>query len=85
MTADELTRFIRERDRALLTMDQSRIRAMVMKWNGTEMPNDHETFWRSVHKARSAVRTLPEGERRKSIEWLKARGSAHFADDLEPI
>jgi hypothetical protein len=86
MSADrELAAFIRDRDAALLSMDEQKIRAMVRRWNGGEMPAEPETFWRSVHKARSAAQTLPEAERRKSIAWLNARGSEHFANDLEGI
>lgn len=34
----EIERFNQERNEALLSMDEQKIRAMVKKWNGTEMP-----------------------------------------------
>ena len=76
-----LKRFIAERDAALLSMDEKKIRAMVREHNGVEMPADRATFWVAVHKARSAAATLPREEQRRSIEWLKARGFEHFGDE----
>lgn len=76
----ELAEFNRERDEALLSMDEEKIRAMVRKWNGTEMLANAEIFWGSVHKAITGAGTLPIEVRRKSKAWLDARGLRSLDD-----
>lgn len=68
----ELENFKRERNEALLSLDANRIRAMVRKWNGTEMPADPKVFWGAVHKAITGILGLPLDFRLKSKAWLTA-------------
>lgn len=75
----QIEEFNRERNEALLSLDEAKIRAMVLKWNETEMPNG-EAFWGAVHKAITGVRTLPIEFRRKSKVWLDERGYKSFDD-----
>lgn len=51
MTLPTIEEFRQERNEALTSLDERRIRAMVRKFNGTEMPTDPEVFWGAVHKA----------------------------------
>jgi hypothetical protein len=74
----EIAEFNRERDEALLSMDEAVIRAMVLKHNGEHMPDDQETFWASIHKSRTAVKSLPIEARRMSKAWLDERGLSSF-------
>lgn len=77
MTPEEqkqVAQFNKERNEALLSMDEQRIRAFVMKWNGTIMPSNPISFWGAVHKCITGVKTLPIEFRRESFKWLTKRG-----------
>lgn len=69
----EIAAFNKERNEALLSMDEAKIRAMVKKWNGTEMPQG-EVFWGAVHKAITGAMSLPLEFRKKSKAWLDEHG-----------
>ena len=77
---DELERFKRERNAALLSLNEAVLRRFFMRWNGNEGPEDPEVFWRAVHKARTGCRDLPIEVRRSSKAWLNERGSVAFDD-----
>ncbi len=83
--AFDFAAFVAERDAALLSMDEQTIRAYFRKWNGDPGPVDPETFWRGIHKARTAARSLPMGARQESKRWLIAHGSAPMDDGEVPI
>ena len=70
----EIQRFNAERNEALLTMDEARIRAFVRKWNRTDLPADPHIFWGAIHKAITGNGQLPLDFRRKSKEWLTQNG-----------
>ncbi len=74
--------FKRERNEALLSMDEEKIRGMVRKWNGIEMQKNPASFWLSVHKAITGNKDLPLEFRNKSKAWLNERGF-HSWDDGE--
>lgn len=79
-----LEEFLTERNAALLSLDEGRIRAMVKKFNGTDLPTNHLVFWGSVHKAITGATDLPIEFRRKSKAWLTARGyGSHDDGDLD--
>ncbi len=65
-----LAEFIAERDAALLSLDEARIRAFMLKFNEQEAPADPLVFWGSVHKAITGCLSLPIEFRRKSKAWL---------------
>lgn len=75
-----LETFLAEREQALLSMDEQTIRAYFRKYNGDAGPPDAETFWRGIHKARTALGSLPMEARQESKRWLLARGSASMDD-----
>lgn len=75
----ELQEFLRKRDEALLSLDETKIRAYCREF-GVKMPSHPEVFWRAVHKARTAITTLPMAERQKSKDWLTKHGSEHWGD-----
>jgi hypothetical protein len=74
------TQFNKERNEALLSMDEEKIRAMVRKWNGIEMPDDPYVFLAAVHKAITGQMDLPIELRRKSYAWLTERGLRSLDD-----
>lgn len=65
--------FIRDRDEALLSLDRQKIEAYLTKY-GSPIPPDDQIFWAGIHKARTAIKSISDEERQKSIDWLKARG-----------
>jgi hypothetical protein len=76
----EIAAFNKERDEALLSMDEQKIRAMVRKFNGIEMSQHNLVFWGAVHKAITGERSLPLEFRRKSKVWLDKNGLKSFDD-----
>jgi hypothetical protein len=84
-TDRSLDEILAERD-ALLTGDgdPEAVRAFLLK-NGDAWAAeaDLEMLRAAWHKARTAVTSFPEAERRKSIAWLTERGLSHFAEDLK--
>jgi len=68
----EIAAFNKERNEALLSLEETKIRAMVKKWNGTEMPKG-EVFWGAVHKAITGASSLPIEFRKQSKQWLNER------------
>ena len=72
--------FIAERDAALLSLDEIKIRALFRKFNGKEMPSDPEIFWTSVHKAITGATSLPIAFRKASKAWLSERGFQSLDD-----
>ena len=81
----DLEAFKREREAVLLSMDEQQIRAYFQKYNGNAGPADSETFWRGIHKARTALQSLPMEARQESKRWLLARGSEPMDDGEVPI
>lgn len=76
----DIKQFVKERDEALLSMDENKIRAHFLKWNKKELPKDLEVFWMTIHKARTGATSLPMAERQKSKQWLSEKG-LHSLDD----
>jgi hypothetical protein len=70
----DIAALLKERDACLLALDEPRIRAYFLKYNRQTMPTDEELFWASVHKARTAIATLPRAARLESKAWLEQRG-----------
>lgn len=83
--AFDLPTFLAERETALLSMDEQHIRAFFQKYNGNAGPADSETFWRGIHKARTALQTLPMEARQESKRWLIAHGSEPMDDGDIPL
>ena len=81
----DMTRWLKDRKNALLSMDKHKILEFSKKYyydDGYEEADEY-LFWVGVHKARTGATDLPEAERRKSMAWLAEHGLGHFASDLE--
>lgn len=84
MTQEEITAeiaaFNKKRNAAFLSLDEIKIREMVKKWNGIEMPQG-EVFWGAVHKAITGVGSgLPIEFRKQSKAWLDEHGLKSLDD-----
>lgn len=79
--------FAAERNDALLSLDKEKILAYGQKWgvNFNKVPGEEETFWASVHKARTAIPALPMAARVLSKRWLAERGMASMDDGNVPL
>ena len=75
-----LADFKRERNEALLSLDEQKLRAFHRKWNESELPDDRIVFWGAIHKAITGCLDLPIEFRRKSKTWLDERGFKSFDD-----
>jgi hypothetical protein len=82
MTQDKkIAAFCRERDEMLLAADVDRSIAFGLKHNPHALPpSSREVAEISMHKAITAVRTLPLEHRRKSYRWLTERGYTSHDD-----
>lgn len=70
----------KERDEALMTMDESTIRAMLDK-HGIEQPPESR-FWATVHQAITGSTGIDRQKRLESVKWLVVRGMKHFLNDM---
>ena len=85
-TEARLQQFLRDRIDALLSMDEDKIRAFHTKYNpGGLLPLHPEAFWRAVHKAITAIPTIPMNKRVESKRWLIEHGSAPMDDGDVPV
>lgn len=75
-----IEQFNKERNEALLTMDEAKIRAYHKKWNPYDRLPNGLTFWRAVHKTITGIQSLPFEFRMKSKVWLDEHGLRSFDD-----
>lgn len=81
MTSEqEMEHFVKERNEALLSMDEAKIRGFFRKWNEFELSTNNAVFWTSIHKAITGVKGLPIDFRKASKAWLDKRGFKSFDD-----
>lgn len=69
----EVARYVAERDEALLSLDEGRIKALMARYGG-HVPADDEVFWAAVHKARLTLAYYGEAEHEISRRWLREHG-----------
>lgn len=78
---DEIAEFVKERDAILLSLDVDRMIAFHEKHNpGIGAPSNRNVCLISMHKARTAAKTLPMEARRLSRDWLTERGFTSLDD-----
>ena len=70
---DELKRFCKERDAALLSLDEQKIREFARK-HAIQMPENKTVFWAGIHKAIVALNTATIEQKMASILWLAEHG-----------
>jgi hypothetical protein len=80
-----IAQFIHDRDDALLSLDERRIRAFIAKWRIPWTPDPEWSLWIAVHKARTGAKTLPMDARSLSKQWLTERGFSSLDDGDVPV
>ncbi len=65
--------FVIDRDNALLSLDEQKIRSFCRKYN-LSTPDNPVVFWASVYKSVLAMEKCPENIRRKAEYWLDIHG-----------
>lgn len=73
LTMSDLDQFIRDREQALLSLDEQTIRDYCRKYE-IPLPDHQLKFWAGVHKARANMPSMPESARRQSRRWLIEHG-----------
>lgn len=69
---DEIKNCIRERNEALGSLDETKIKAYMKKYGCEDIPEPY--FWPSIHKARLQIENLSEEEKEISRRWLIEHG-----------
>ncbi|HEY8562833.1 MAG TPA: hypothetical protein VIL74_20815 [Pyrinomonadaceae bacterium] len=69
----DLVNFVKERDEALRSLDEIKIREYAIKYR-VPLPQNIQVFWAAVHKARLASNGITEQEKQISREWLTQNG-----------
>lgn len=69
----DFSKFVRERNAALISLDEEQIRAYCRKYQ-VNISGNGKMFWAAVHKARMGIRGFPESEKQISREWLNKNG-----------
>lgn len=82
----EIKAFVKERDEMLLACDVDRMLEFHAKHN-PDGPNfsSRDVAEAALHKARTAVRNFPIGERMKAKRWLADRGMTSLDDGDVPL
>lgn len=70
----EIAEMIRERDEALLSLDESKIWRYLVKYQVPFSPSNETAFWAGVHKAILDIRSAAAEQRCTSAQWLIAHG-----------
>lgn len=70
MTKKEIRQFVKERDAALLSLDESIIRAYLKK-RGVPIPESDIIFWAGVYKCVCNINSAPEDKKEIARQWLK--------------
>ena len=70
----DMKNFIQERDAALLSLDEERVKKYCRAW-GVPIPDSNEVFWLSVHKAICNITSASTEQRRRSAQWLAEHGA----------
>ena len=79
MATFDMQQFLKDRDEALLSLDETKLRDYLRKYGETP-PSDPAVFWMGIHKAITACTSLPIDFRRKSAAWLAVRGARSMDD-----
>lgn len=65
--------FIKERNEALFSLDEQKIRAYAEKWCA-KVPENPIAFWGAVYKAIYNITNAPTELKQKAKEWLEENG-----------
>lgn len=68
-----VSKYAKERDAALLSLDKKRIQNFMLD-HGVDFPNNETVFWAGVHKAILHIRSASVQQRFDSLMWLMEHG-----------
>jgi hypothetical protein len=69
----DIKKFVKERNAALLSMDENKIRKTFSKY-GVELSYNQIIFWAAIHKARMEVSSFSDEVKAESAKWLTENG-----------
>ena len=75
-----MNKFVKERNEALLSLDENKIDAYMRKYNpNIQKPENKKIYWAGIHKAICNLFLIPENnitleEFEKSYNWLRENG-----------
>lgn len=69
-----MTEFERERNEALLSLDECRIRAYMKKYGVAFEPENITVWWAGIHKAILGIQSITPEQRERSENWLVEHG-----------
>lgn len=75
----QIDTMIKDRNAALLSLDEQKIRAYSERYNIT-LPDNDLDMWAGIHKARCGIRTFPPEIREASAKWLAEHGFHQFGE-----
>lgn len=67
-------KFIKERNEALFSLDEKKIKRYLKKY-GITIPRNEEVFWCTIYKSICNVEGAPQEVKEKAMAWLKEHGS----------
>ncbi len=70
----DIKKFAQERDEALLSLDEQKIRAYMRKYGVSFNPEDEIVWWAGVHKAILGILSATPEQRGRSEKWLVEHG-----------
>lgn len=73
VTMAKIERFLKDRNEALFSYDERKIRAYMRKY-GLRVPTNDTVFWGSVNKAICNITTAPPELVAKAEKWLTDHG-----------
>ncbi|MBP3899891.1 MAG: hypothetical protein J6D53_00300 [Blautia sp.] len=65
--------YVKDRDEALLSLDEEKIRTFCKKYN-KQLPDNPVIFWAGIYKSILAMKNSPADIRRKAEDWLDSHG-----------
>ena len=76
---DIVKKFVQERNEALLSLDEQKIRAYMRKYGVRFNPENEPVGWAGVHKAILGISSITPEQRERSEKWLVEHGfRTHF-------
>ena len=75
--------FVQDRDRALLSLDELKIRAFCRKYS-ISISDNPVVFWASIYKSVLAMKNCPSHIRKQAEDWLDSHGFHRGFENVTP-
>lgn len=69
-----MSQFVAERDEALLSLDEKKIRAYMKKYHIVYQPENETVWWAGIHKSILGIRSATPEQVERSKKWLVEHG-----------